>query len=180
MRCPLSARDYIRLRRHRPPTILDSAWSEWEKLGDEKEGEKQHMMQWNQAKDIQDCVCLYEIVWDGTHGTEEQCGEFESQCIQTGVNEINAMLERGVNWNDLTWTTAEELEELYKPLPVAGYGCARQRPIFHEESCTGEPLDIACSCKRQARKGKEKVVYGTTEPESKTWRNRLVSLSPEL
>lgn len=129
---------------------------------------------------MQDRLCLYEIVWDRIYGTKEQYGEFKTQWVQARVNEINAILERGINWNNLTWTTTEELEELYKPLPVFECGCAGQQPIF-QESCSSVLSKISPATPEcQTQKRNEKVFYGTPELESKVWGNRLASFSPEL
>jgi len=40
-------------------------------IKEQKDREKEQMIQWNEAKDMQDRLCLYEIVWDRIYGTKE-------------------------------------------------------------------------------------------------------------
>lgn len=191
---------YLLLRSYCSMNVLETAWKEWQTLKNSQDGESQQKMLWERAKEMEIRRDLYRKVWDGLHSqypeTHEcfkfQCFQrgvvdpethkcFKFQCFQRGVVELKSLLDRGVEWEALTWKTFGDFEVLYEPLPVSGRGCAGEN-IIHAESFV------------HARTPRYKVIYGTPSPECEPWKedergspelelmreNRAASRSPEL
>jgi hypothetical protein len=185
----LNDRHFLLLRHHCSKNVLESAWNEWQMLKGSQEGETQQKIQWERAKEMKSRCDLYQEVWNGLHSPDPETRKlFKYQCFQRGVVELKSLLERGVEWEALTWDTFKDFEALYERLPVSGRGCAGQ-DIIHAEKfvCARTP-------EYKPWRKEERVIYGTPEcepwkeeerviygnPELELRENRVASRSPEL
>jgi hypothetical protein len=74
-----------------------------------QEGESQQKMQWERAKEMKSRCDLYREVWNELHSPDPETHKFfKYQCFQRGVVELKSLLERGVEWEALTWETFED------------------------------------------------------------------------
>jgi len=171
----LNDRHYLLLRRHCSLDVLETAWNEWQMLKGSHEGEIQQKVLWEGVKEMKSRCDLYREVWDGLHSPDPETHNwFRYQCFQKGVVELKSLLERGVEWEALTWETFVDFEGLYEPLPVSGRECVG-RNIIHEESfvCPRTP-------EYKPWRKEERVIYGTPECEPSRKEERVVFGSPEL
>ncbi len=169
--------------------VLETAWNEWQMLKDSQEGEIQQKMLWERAKEMKYRCDLYRQVWNGLYSLDPETYEsFKYQCFQRGVVELKFLLDRGVEWEALTWETFGDFEGLYEPLPVSGRGCVGQN-IIHTESFVCARTPEYKYWRKEVR-----VIYGTPSPECEPWKEdergspelelrreiRAASRSPEL
>ena len=169
--------------------VLETAWNEWQMLKDSQEGEIQQKMLWERAKETKYRCDLYQQVWDGLHSLDPETHEcFKYQCFQRGVVELKFLLDRGVEWEALTWETFGDFEGLYESLPVSGRGCVGQN-IIHAESFVCARTPEYKYWRKEVR-----VIYETLSLECESWKEdergspelelrreiRAVSRSPEL
>jgi len=111
---------YNCLRSLCPKKVLNTAWKEWKRLGEFKNGDKQRFVQYGEASSMKQRYELYQEVWKGTQGTQEEYYEFLDDCMGKGSEEIEQILDQGTKWKDVKWDMFEDYLDLYEELPILG------------------------------------------------------------